>query len=586
MELMNTHVFQPYWVRSTLNDIMHNGVLRHLHYNFIHHQQRDVKHLSESLLSLANGGVVLQSSDEWQGIHIFWLAKYFLNILKETNGQIKWTVLIDRTVDVVNKRLIDTFEELTHPNVDVLQWRNNGDEYIFGRNYTKLLQPETQYNYRQLYSCNVIKSSLNQYGNGNTSSLVPYTNLGITKYIAASQTRDDCTKCLSILISFGILECDAIGLVSIGSFLTNIRETCNVEPVPNDCENYKGWIMPSNDWDYHTTQLSTVETNLESALNSASTAKALTKPAVLFSNEYKSLVDDLLDDDELEVKSLPDEGACMNLDDDNDYQSDDDSVTSLVSIPDEDVQPPCNVAPGEMLSDETANRMARAPKLESYKYFDEYRMIDERRHIVFKQIPSDVDFSVEVPTSQLIGKLHVAVDGENVTKVCFTDTFKDRGAFLNEILLGEGTATDPGIVPEHLWFAHDKSRCLEPPVVRDTKTYKGAKPKHEYAVIFPGRCRWNTPRQSQYKNKDDCDKCTTTFLAGITWKDVKLFGSNASSHVTIHCHFKGRCIHPKNNSNKWLRGSARENERHKVSQSNNIVIYTTKLYCLILSLCI
>lgn len=55
-----------------------------------------------------------------------------MDILSTGNGQIKWTSLIERAINVITKMLGDTFEELTHPDVDVLRLRNNDDEYIFG----------------------------------------------------------------------------------------------------------------------------------------------------------------------------------------------------------------------------------------------------------------------------------------------------------------------------------------------------------------------------------------------------------------------------------------------------------------------
>lgn len=232
----------------------------------------------------------------------------------------------------------------------------------------------------------------------------------------------------------------------------------------------------------------------------------------------------------------------------------------------EEFNPILNRNNDDMMCDDTMNRLARVPSIESYKYFECRRVIEGKQHIEFKPIPTDEIFTRTVPSNYLIGKIHIAMLEGEVNQLMFTPTFKKKGDFINSIFFGDDEKDDPNVIPAHIRFAHSHSYCLSPPNQHSNAKYTGASARHNWGVIWKGHCPMVKPRLESYNEKPNSVKCTTKWEAGITWNELKKFGQGVSSDFVIECRFpEGRCLHSKNNIIKWLRGSARRREKEAVS---------------------
>ena len=611
--LLDEYVFKKI---MCLDDAMLDEVLHNLYHSY--NQRNESEMLLTNLKSLAEDhGLVIGSTDRWKGLEIFWCLKLILSRIEDAYETIiSRDSIIDYVFADLSNSFTGTITSLASCGVLSLKWRGKG--YSYGPNYKDWANGDTN---------NPVAYSEHRFSHIIKSELVNATRRPIafndTLQYILQEEREKIQSTLSIICALGIINCNATNirggplLPFLSSptriplcFVESSDECAKIEiPVGSkcwSCDTLLEAIVYNKDNDIDVSNnvgngKRSTETQSLSGFSIASPSQSNNNisnsppslkgppeliPGIQFNDKREMAFNSMtnaksikqaskaagsrdLGENEDYFNAAASEslggGSGSNMDDESNDDSDDcdkgGESEDRVAVFD----PIVNKNDGDMMCDDTMNRLARVPRIESYKYYECAKDINGKQHIVFKPIPETKIYSAIVPANDLIGKIHTAVMDGEVTVLQFTDSFKDRGDFINAVFLGDGKDDDPNIIPDHIRFAHSGSYCRIPPTQFSNAKHTGAKAKHNWAVVWKGMCPMVQPRSVKYNEKPDSEKCTTRWEAGITWHEIKKFGQG-SSNIVIECRFTGgRCLHSKNQFRKWLRGSARKKEKNKVS---------------------
>ena len=614
--LLDEYVFKKI---MCLDDAMLDEVLHNLYHSY--NKRNESEMLLTNLKSLAEDhGLVIGSTDRWKGLEIFWCLKLILSRIEDAyETVISRDSIIDYVFADLSNSFTGTITSLASFGVLSLKWRGKG--YSYGPNYkdwangdTNNLVPYTEYRFYH-----IIKWELDNATN------LPIAFNDTLQYIMQEQ-REKIQSTLSIICALGIIDCNATSirggplLPFLSSptriplcFVESSDECAKIEiPVGSkcwSCDTLLEAIVYSKDNDIDVSNnvgngKRSTETQSLSGFSIASPSQSNNNisnsppslkgppeliPGIQFNDKREMAFNSMtnaesikqaskaagsrdLSENEDYFNAAASEslggGSGSNMDDESNGDSDDDDCDKGDERGDtvEEFDPILNRNNGDMMCDDTMNRLARVPSIESYKYFKCTLVIEGKQHIEFKPIPMEEIFTRTVPSNYLIGKIHIAMLEGEINQLMFTPTFKKKGDFINSIFFGDDEKDDPNVIPAHIRFAHSHSYCLSPPNQHSNAKYTGASARHNWGVIWKGHCPMVKPRLESYNEKPNSVKCTTKWEAGITWNELKKFGQGVSSDIVIECRFpEGRCLHAKNNFIKWLRGSARRREKEAVS---------------------
>ena len=183
-----------------------------------------------------------------------------------------------------------------------------------------------------------------------------------------------------------------------------------------------------------------------------------------------------------------------------------------------------DLTPNDRISDITSNALARTPGLINNNYFKEWHDVDGRTYAEFNEVTKR--FVVKIPRSEIVGKIIVSMQGDEVSGIEFSPLWKDRSKFILEAFKNEGS------IPHHIILYHIGTRINILPKDRNAEGRRGRTASHDLAVIFDGTCDHNKPRDKAHKLKPKSERCNTRYLGGMTMEQAVALGTNSSECIS------------------------------------------------------